>query len=388
MGCGTARWIPLLCLMMGGAVNRSWGQSDRPYLLGDWNGARSRLERKGVVFQFQVLNDTLADGGGDLAHWGRVRGTMDADLSEYVWTGLRFHITGLWQGGGNLGSYIGSIANPSSLVSRNTTRLDSWWLEQSLLQGRVVVRAGQFAGHDSYGNQLSGGSYLLEPLGYAFGNLFANTRESFNPAATPAAEIKWNATSHLYFRTAVMAGNRDPYQQDTNGLHFRIKDSPVVATEAGYVLPSTTYGGTYRVGGIVNPGRFEDVLSGLTSRGNYLVYFLATQTVYRRGRRAVDVNFGIDRSPSDVSAVSRQTTAGVRMLGWLPHRSRDALSLGVVHSSVSRRLNEGSEQALEVNYAVQVTRWFVWQPVFQYYFHAGPGQGTSAVAGFRTVFTL
>ena len=44
---------------------------------------------------------------------------------------LRFHITALWQTGGNLGAYIGSTANPSSLVSADTTRLDS-----------VVVPAG------------------------------------------------------------------------------------------------------------------------------------------------------------------------------------------------------------------------------------------------------
>lgn len=35
-----------------------------------------------------------------------------------------------------------------------------------------------------------GASYLVEPLDYAYGNLFTNSFESFNPAGTLAAEIR------------------------------------------------------------------------------------------------------------------------------------------------------------------------------------------------------
>jgi carbohydrate-selective porin OprB len=50
----------------------------------------------------------------------------------------------------------------------------------------------------------------------------------------------------------------------------------------------------------------------------------------------------------------------------------------------------GSEKAVEVNYALKVTRWFTFQPVLQYYFDAGASpQGRNAtVAGFRTTFSL
>lgn len=58
------------------------------------------------------------------------------------WQGLRFHATGLWQAGANLGVQIGIIANPSDLVSAHTTRLDSWWLEQCLCEQSIKVRPG------------------------------------------------------------------------------------------------------------------------------------------------------------------------------------------------------------------------------------------------------
>ena len=67
---------------------------------------------------------------GHDANWSRLRATMDVDFGQMeLVPGLKFHISALWQGGGNLGSYIGSIPNPSSMVSPNATRLDSWWLE-------------------------------------------------------------------------------------------------------------------------------------------------------------------------------------------------------------------------------------------------------------------
>jgi len=48
----------------------------------------------------------------------------------------------------------------------------------------------------------------------------------------------------------------------------------------------------------------------------------------------------------------------------------------------------GSEKALEVSHSVQVTRWFIVQPVFQYYFDTGanPLNRNSTLRGFRYDF--
>jgi porin len=159
-----------------------------PDMFGDWHGERTRLANLGLTFNFVSVNDFLVNQRGGDANWSRVRLTADFDFGKAeLLQGLTFHITGLWQGGGNMGAYIGSSANPSSLVSANTARLDSWWFEQALLNNKLYVRLGQFAGLDFYGVQADGGSYILEPLGYAIGNLFPADYESFDPAGTPAA---------------------------------------------------------------------------------------------------------------------------------------------------------------------------------------------------------
>jgi carbohydrate-selective porin OprB len=168
----------------------------RHYLFGDWGGKRTALEEKGIKFDFFYIADLEANPSGGMeqtkAGWERIRGTIDINFDQLMkWQGLRFHATGLWQVGANLGAKIGTLANPSDLVSAHTTRLDSFWLEQNFLNSKVRVRAGQMAGLDFYGNQEYGGSWLIEPMGYAFGNLFSSIFESFNPAGTPGAEVRF-----------------------------------------------------------------------------------------------------------------------------------------------------------------------------------------------------
>ncbi len=379
-------------------------------MFGGWGGERTKLERKGITFSFLSVNDTLLNTKGDVANWSRVRGTLDIDFGQAeLVPGLKFHVTGLWQGGGNMGAYIGSIANPSSLVSANTVRLDSWWFEQALANNKLFIRLGQFAGLDFYGVQADGGSYILEPLGYAIGNLFPADYESFDPAGTPAAEIRVVPSKHFYWKAAIFSGNRNPYRDDPNGFHFKFKDTPVVATEIGYNLDPTpslsrkSYPGSYKFGATTNPGSFADIVTGTQSKTNYLLYFMANQTIYRPeagSDSGLDLNFAFDWTPDNITRNYSQITGGLRYHGLIPHRSRDTVAFGVVYSRISPKLNQaytnlgllpfGSEKALEVSYSLRVTRWFTFQPVVQYYFDTGanPLMRNSTVAGFRTTFSL
>ena len=401
-------FIPVHAQTANESDSTSWANS--PYMLGDWGGERSKLANDGIVFNIISVNDLLVDTRSDVANWSRVRGTMDIDLGKAdLVQGLKFHITALWQAGGNMGTYIGSIANPSSLVSADTFRLDSWWFEQALAHKKLFIRGGQFAGLDFYGVQQYGSSYIIEPLGYALGNLFTADYESFDPAGTPAAEVRYVPNQHFYVKSAILSGNRNPYHDDISGVNFKFKDSPVIASEAGYLVDPTpsaarkTYPGSYEFGSTTNPGPFSNIVTGQRSNLNYLVYFMANQRVYRPeagSDRGLDLNFAFDYTPDDITRNFSQVTGGVRYHGPIPHREGDTVSVGIVYSRISGELNRalnaeglmpyGTEKALEVNYALRVTRWFTFQPVFQYYFDTGanPYSRNNTVAGFRTTFVL
>jgi porin len=410
--CGNAQNTAL----PGGAASTTersfW--NDQNYLLGDWGGERSQLEARGVSFSFVYVSDFLGNptGGENQAFtdWGRIRGTVDIDLGKLTDTNApTFHITGLWQNGGNLGvEHLGSIANPSSLVSAPTFRLDSWWFEQALFNHHLFLRGGQFAGQDSYAVQEYGGSYLLEPLGYALGNLFNTTYESFDPASTPAAEVRVVPNKHLYVKSAVLAGNRNPYADDTTGFGFVIKDAPVVVSEIGYLTGSANlnasslsqkiYPGKYKFGSSYNAGEFIDPVTRDKHSGNYLLYFMANQAVYRQevgSNRGLDLDFAVDWSPDDVNRINEQVTGGFRYNGPIPRRAKDSAAFGVVYSKISDHFNQsyllqslpvlGAEKAFEVNYMFQATHWLMLQPVVQYFDEVGaePHQGDAVAAGFR-----
>lgn len=380
-----------------------------------WRDARSQLEERGITFDFYYVTDLLANPAGGkeqtAAGWGRLRGTMDIDFGRFTSDkGLTFHITGLWQFGANLGAEIGTIANPSGLASAHATRLDSWWFEQALFDNKLYLRAGQIGAQDFYGVQQYGGSFVAEPIDYALGNLFGTVYESFDPASTPAAEIRFVPSTHFYMKGAILAGNRNPYQQDTNGFHFAIDNSGVGVSEVGFLVDPMnasasetsdrkSYPGLYRVGSVYNGGSFADPVTGLLTSGNYLIYVMANQAVYRPdagSSRGLDVFFTYDWSPDDVNQVNTETTAGVRYAGLVASRDHDSLGFSMIYSRVSDHFNEaffeqglpvlGSERMFELNYLAQLNRWWMVQPVFQYYVNVGGDRqlNNAPVLGFRT----
>jgi porin len=145
-----------------------------------------------VIFEFQYVSDTLwgfkSQQNSQFESWNRFRATVDVDFGKLTGQdGWYFHATGLLQGGGNLGLDLGLLTRPSSLVSANTTRLDSWWIEKRWLDDRIAIRVGQFAGQDFYGNAQYGEPFINGPTGYALGNL-STTFETANPFATLSAQ--------------------------------------------------------------------------------------------------------------------------------------------------------------------------------------------------------
>ena len=385
---------------------------DRGHLFGDWKGGRERLLERGVDIDLQYLSDSLwnlrSPQRQRLASWNRVRGTVNLDLSRLTGApGLTFHITGLWQGGGNLGTYLGAIANPSSMASGNTFRLDSYWIEERWVNERVIFRLGQFAGEDFYGTQHDGTSFILEPLGYALGNL-GSTYESFDPPSTPAAELRVVPFQHLYVKSMVFAADRIPFAHNPTGFVPQFRGAASTVSEVGWspgqsassvrafdtIAQRHGHSGLYQFGGSFNPGKFQ--ASGPTPiiSGNYLIYLMASQAVWRKDKESsvgLDLTAATDFTPSNRSHIDRQTTVGFRYNEPLPLRQHNTISLGYVLSQSSRQFPAVSsatplqpENALELNGLVQVTRFITLQPVVERFLNVGGSTKQATVFGFRS----
>jgi porin len=384
------------------------------HLFGE-SALRSGLaEEKGISFDFHYIGDFLADPKATAGHqnvvedWGRLRGTMDIDFGKLAHlNGLTFHITGMWQNGTFMSGVTGALADASGIESFPGLRLDSFWFQQALFKNKVYLRAGQFAGQDYYGVQQYGGAHIIEPLDYAFG-ILGNAYESFDPFSSPAAEVRVVPTPTLYFKTAVLSGNHDFNQKDRNGFHFNTNNHAVIVDEVGYLfqpgssLDHKTYPGAYRVGAAWNGDHFPTYGSGAVPTGqlssNHVIYFQVNQAVYRAqvgSNRGLDAEFGLATSPEDRNAKNTQFTGGLVYNGLIPHRGKDSVAFGIVHTKVSSLFAtpsscittcfRGAESAYEVSYRTQVTPWLAWQPVVQIYSNVGAAhQGSAVVTGFRT----
>ncbi len=370
------------------------------------DAARGELAEHGVKIDAFYIIDALGDiqrpvGARDEFNgWGRIRTTVDLDFAKFSRArGLTFHATGLWQYGQNMGTIIGSIANPSGLVSIHTFRLDSMYLQQDLYKGKAFLKVGQFAAEDDFGIQEYGGNFLIEPLDYAFGNL-GNVRASWDPASGPAVQLKFVPNQHFYLKTGLYSGRN----YSSTGFNYRKVDSSTwdsevgVETFTGLASNGKRYNGIVKVGTVYNGGKFFNYQTATTVNNNYTVYVQAAQPVYRveaGSNRGLDITAGVNAGPSAKSEVPTEFTMGVTFNAPIASRSRDAFSVGLVYSKIGSDFNAAAvtklsdEKALEVNYKTQVTRWMVLQPVFQYYANVGGrASGSAAVAGFRLQTTF
>lgn len=396
---------------LGGPDSHETGQGPRGHVFGDWGGARSRLDERGVRFDLQYISDSLWNVKSEhkerLASWNRFRGSVDVDFSALLHRqGLYFHSTAVWQTGGNLGTYLGTLAGPSGMASGNTFRLDSWWFEERWLKDRVTGRIGQFSGQDFYGAEHDGASFIFEPMGYALGNLFTDY-ESYDPPSTPAIELRVVPTEHVYVKSMVEAEDRAPYAHNLTGFIPQFRGVPVSLSEIGFtpgkkassvrafdsVEERKGYSGLYQFGASYNPGKFVSPMSTPPHSGNYLLYWMASQALWRvepGAGKGLDATFAYDWSPADVNRNNKELTAGLRLNEPIPVHFHNTVSIGYVRNTLSSQfLPPGvaswkDEHAFECNALLDVAPMLLLQPVVQYYANVGGGNHSAVVFGFRT----
>jgi porin len=396
---------------LSGPDSHETGQGPHGHLLGSWGDVRTHLFDRGVRFDLQYISDSLwnikSEQKERFASWNRFRGTVDIDFGALVERpGLYFHATALWQGGGNLGAYLGSLTSPSGMSSANTFRLDSWWIEKRWLNERLTARVGQFAGQDFYGAQHYAASFIFEPMGYALGNLFTDF-ESFDPPSTPAVEIRVVPIHNLYLKSMVESEDRNPFSHNPTGLVPQFRGVPVSISEIGFtpgkkassmrafdnVESRKGYSGLYQFGTSYNPGKFTGPTGTTLRSGNYLLYWMASQALWRvdpQGGRGLDATFAYDWSPPAINRNNTLLTAGLRFNEPLPLRIHHTMSLGYVQNRLSQQfVSHGAppwkaEQGIEFNMLLDVAPMLLLQPVIQYYANVGGGTQRAVVFGFRT----
>jgi hypothetical protein len=231
--------------------------------------------------------------------------------------------------------------------------------------------------------------------------------EVFDPPSTPAMEIRVVPFRHVYVKSMVLAGDRSPFSHNPTGLVPQFRGTPVSVSEIGFtpgkkatsirafdtVESRKGYSGLYQFGASYNPGKFTTPSSAIPRSGNYLLYWMASQALWRvdpKEARGLDATVAYDWSPADINRNNTLLTAGLRFNEPLPVGFHNTMSLGYVNNRLSQQFVPPGEppfrpeHGVEFNTLLDVAPMLLLQPVIQYYANVGGGTKRAVVFGFRT----
>ncbi|HEY0218387.1 MAG TPA: carbohydrate porin [Afipia sp.] len=409
--------------------------------------ARDMLADWGVTFYATYIAETFGNPTGGVRQGtiftGRLDLGMDADLEKIMgWTGAKFHAN-MYQinGQGLSRDYIGNLMLVSGVEALPSTRLYEMWIEQSLFDGKLLVKVGQQASDvefiDSKYDDIFTNSALGWP-GITGVNLLAGGPSP--PLAVPGVRVKAQITDNITAYAAIFDGDAappnsplDPQIANATGLLFRVNDPPWIIGQLKYgfnlgpaQLPATITGGAWKHLGEFNDQRFalggkllaDPGGSGEPQRlrGNQGIFGVYEQMLTRS---ALDPDKGLaffaraSISPSDRNLISLYLDGGFQLSGFSAARPNDKIGVAMTYARISDAARQSDrdvfaftgvpipvrdyEAVFEATYLAEV--WANWtvQPVFQYVFHPGGGVADpndpthrikdAAVFGFRSTIT-
>ncbi len=418
---------------------------------GDWNGARSALADSGLQFTLQYIGEGFGVASGGVnrrtSYEGRLEFSADANLEKFMgWRGASAHVTtySIHNSGHNVAENVGSISDPSNIDATPTTRLFTGWFQQDF-NSLLSVRLGQLAADDEFFTSETAGGLINGTFGW--GDIFAANMTNGGPAyplAAPGARLQVNPTPETSVLVGVFSGDPvgkpcnldDPQLCNPHGTNFSIFGGALWIGEMQYKVNQGEHAvglpGVYKLGGWYATAKYPDQQFGIDGtgavvslgvdptadpiqhKGDWGIYAIADQMVWRAGDRSMNLFVRTGFSPSDRNLLSWYIDGGAGFKGLIPGRPADVLTFGVAYAKISGDAAAADQDALafngppgfirnyemvfEVNYAYQVAPWWVIKPDFQYIIHPGgnvadPDDSNAAVKdaaifGVRSTFTF
>lgn len=402
----------------------------RDALTGNWGGWRSKLEDMGIVVGADTIDEALGNPTGGTnegaIYEGRLELFTTIDLGKTVgWSGATFHTNAYWIRGRGLSAndLDNNLFTASNIEAARSLRLFDLWVEQSLLNTALTIRAGQIAADDEFFISPTAATFINSTFGWPA--IMASDLPSGGPAyplATPGVRVKYAATDTISMLAGLFngdpagAGSGDPQLRDASGTAFRIGGSALAILEGDYAVnqdpQSKGLAASYKLGVWFHSGDFADqefdntglslaspASSGIPEEhqhdgGAYLVLDQALLNETDPATRNISVFLRLSGAPADRNPVSLYADAGINLTGYVANRANDVLGLAVGVARISAGARDFDEDVrdftgletpvrdqevvLELTYRAQVTPWWSLQPDFQYIWHPG---GNVALSG-------
>ncbi len=404
---------------------------------GDPSGLVQRLSERGVEVRLSYIADALGNvRGGQRRGWvgqGLFEPSLQVDFERLAGIqGLRAYANGFFihNTGRIRRDYVGGVNTIAAIEAMPRIRLSELWLEQSIANGLVRLRAGQLAADVEF---------FFSDLSPLFLQSDFPTISALNlpgggpafPLATPGVLVRVEPNEHFNVRAALFngrvsrPGDDDDQVRNRYNTDFRVRDPGLFFAEARFRRNQATgakgLAGKVKLGGWAHLGRFDNQRraadgslladpsgSGVPvrRRGTGGLYAVLDQQLWRPagGDALSGVSlFGrVSVAPSDRSTIGFYIDGGMVFANLVSGRPHDRFGFSVIHARYSagvRRFDQDlqrldpevsvtrrtSETNLELTYLAEIAPGFDLQPVITHIWNPSERPGRNAlVVGLRT----
>lgn len=367
---------------------------ESPWLLGDWNGERTRLKERGIDFQFGYTGEAAwnATGGtrSDAAYADQYLAGVTFDLDRLAGlSAAKFQVAFTQRTGRNLSddAELGTLQQVQEVYGRGqTTRLTQFWFNQAYLGGLLDWKVGRMGvGEDfaSFACDFQNLTFCGSDPGNIAGDYIYNW-----PISQWGTRLKIALDGFGYVQAGVYDVNEKYLGVSKALLPVWFSGSTGALIPAEIAWQPTSAGGlegSYKLGFWYDTSEGDDVVddangdpfavSGLPParhRGRYGAYINFEQQVSDRLKLFLNAVVADRRT----SATDRQVAAGLVYTGLLETRPEDDIGLAVGTTHVNDRVAdeqgiEGSEYAAEIYYTFRPNAAVQIRPNLQYVYRPG-----------------
>lgn len=430
--------VALLVTSAGGAAraDEPFGGTS-PHLAGDWGGARTRLEDRGLVFDVAYTGDYIENARGGIEQGGVFLGNLDMTFTLKTWQLSRwdlgtFFAYGLVNHGGKPSTLVGDAQVTDNIEAPTAAKLFELWWQRAFFDRRLSLLGGLYDVNSEFYVVESAELFLNSSFGIGAGlGTSGRNGPSIFPNSALAFRVKAEPLDHVFVSAAVMDG--DPgsgagVQIDFDageGVFFiaevarywgRSPDAPADRDEGptqrrhvGRAMDQSPHRLKLALGTWLysqpqlDPA--QTILAGepVTAKGHPGLYLLADVDATGMSQVAVEglsafVQLGW--SDGDVNPFVGYTGAGLVYTGLLPMRPADTFGVAAAIAytgsgfDAATRQEGGSpafgETALELTYRTWPVEWFSIQLDLQWVVHPGgrTDRPNAVVPGVRFVVDL
>lgn len=358
----------------------AWSEWDQ--LLGDWNGARLALERRGITASSTLTSDWSDIRSADrraLVGRSLVDASVSVDLSQLGVRETTVFAQVLGKFGGNGADVAGDLQSMSSIDAPSFRNHGEVWVERWLFSRLVRIKAGWVDANSEFAGTEAGSDFHDAAMGYSPSIFSLPTYP--NPALSVNAFV--HAGSHWFGGAGLYDGMEHDADVSPSPATDRFVIGHVGATWEGHGLD-----GRFAVGGWRHTGLVYDLHDDGLTDGTWGPFVVCEQTIWRsratKGRSAAAF-FQVGSADPSVSPVSSHVGGGVRVAGLLAGRPDDVLGIGFTRATLSYDREAGEwldpETAVGVFYKWWVTPALAFSPAVQYVRHpSGRLTGQPAVS--------